>query len=221
MSSNSTRSPNRPLARRMFSSRWKRRPAQSVGLSARPRLLRRPTGLRILGRFGGRWPSCQNGIEVYVALQGKQVLILPTYKQGTWADQGDRVVLQGDNLHGNIQEALGGGNEASSSIRWVKHPVGELASRSKLAARLSSTAFKGAVPGLSCPKTSSSVLTFHGFWLIKRNSGWSIIEVASRNGCDLAPVPRISTKSGPFSPGEWSRFSWISSGLLKERRLSW
>ena len=38
----------------------------------------------------------------------------------------------------------------------------------------------------------------------------------------VAPVPRISTKSGPFSPGEWlESLRWISSGLLKVRRLSW
>jgi hypothetical protein len=63
MSANSTRCPNRLLARRMFSSRWKR-PAQSIGLFARPWSPRCPTtGLPILGRRGGRGPSHPNGLE--------------------------------------------------------------------------------------------------------------------------------------------------------------
>src|SRR3989442_13747833 len=35
---------------------------------------------------------------------------------------GDRVVVQGDNLHKDIEEALTGRNLASSSIRWVELP---------------------------------------------------------------------------------------------------
>jgi len=34
---------------------------------------------------------------------------------------GDRVVLHGDNLYKDIEEALDGRNSASSSIRWVEH----------------------------------------------------------------------------------------------------
>ena len=37
--------------------------AQSIGLSVRPRQLRRPAGLPILGRGGGCWPSRQDRIE--------------------------------------------------------------------------------------------------------------------------------------------------------------
>src|SRR6266511_2227350 len=58
---NSTRSPNRLLARRMFSSRWK--PAQSIGLSVRPWDVRHPAGLPIPGRCGGYWTSHPNGTK--------------------------------------------------------------------------------------------------------------------------------------------------------------
>src|SRR5712692_11080584 len=40
-----------------------------------------PVGAEGVGRV------TQTGSQVEVALQGKRVLILPTYEQGTWADQ--------------------------------------------------------------------------------------------------------------------------------------
>jgi NADPH:quinone reductase-like Zn-dependent oxidoreductase len=188
----------------------------------------RPTLPFSLGSEGvGR--VTQTGSEIDVALRGKRVLILPTYEQGTWADQvvvpvrnivpmsddgdplqlsmvginpataylllsryvslmpgdwigqtaansamgqyiialaklagaktlnvvrredaaeqvrqfgGDRVVLQGDNLYKDIEEALDGKKLASSSIRWVEHLWASWPNRLKLAARSSVTASK-------------------------------------------------------------------------------
>jgi NADPH:quinone reductase-like Zn-dependent oxidoreductase len=59
--------------------------AQSIGLSVRPWHLWCQASLSILTGCRGCRPSCQHGIDV--ALQSKRVLILPTYEQGTWADQ--------------------------------------------------------------------------------------------------------------------------------------
>src|SRR5262249_51820175 len=69
--------------------------AQSIGLSARPRHLRRPTGPPCLARCRGRRPSRANGLEGRSRSAGKRVLILPTYEQGTWAEQ---VVVPARNL---------------------------------------------------------------------------------------------------------------------------
>src|SRR5947199_4793729 len=86
MSSNSTRSPNRLLARRMFSSRWKRPLNPSDFLFVRGNYGVRPAFPSSLGAEGvGR--VAKIGSKVDVALQGNRVLILPTYEQGTWADQ--------------------------------------------------------------------------------------------------------------------------------------
>jgi NADPH:quinone reductase-like Zn-dependent oxidoreductase len=190
----------------------------------------------------------QTGSKVDVALQDKRVLILPTYEQGTWADQvvvpvrnivtmsdeadplqlsmiginpataylllnryvslmpgdwigqtaansamgqyvialaklagvktlnvvrreeaaeqvrqwgGERVVLQRDNLHKDIEEALGGKKLSLVLDTGVELPWASWPSRSKLAARLSSTAFKVGSSRPSRPETSSSgVLAF-------------------------------------------------------------
>src|SRR5437016_10245359 len=86
MSSNSTRSPNRLLARRMFSSRWKRPLNPSDFLFVRGNYGVRPAFPSSVGAEGvGR--VAKIGSKVDIALQGKRVLILPTYEQGTWADQ--------------------------------------------------------------------------------------------------------------------------------------
>src|SRR5438876_4501910 len=86
MSSNSTRSPNRLLARRMFSSRWKRPMNPSDFLFVRGMYGIRPAFPSSVGAEGvGR--VAKIGSKVDVALLGKRVLILPTYEQGTWADE--------------------------------------------------------------------------------------------------------------------------------------
>src|SRR4030088_2913375 len=194
------------------------------------------------------------GSKVDVALQGKRVLILPTYEQGTWADEvvaaarnivpvsdgadplqlsmiginpataylllnryvslmpgdwigqtaansamgqyiialaklagvktlnvvrreeaadqvrqfgGDRVVLQGDNLRKDIEEALGG-----KKLNLVLHsvggtPVGELAKSLKPGGSIVVYALQsGQFPAISPRALIYRGLSLHGFWLI-------------------------------------------------------
>ena len=195
------------------------------------------------------------GSKVDPALRGKRVLILPTYEQGTWADEvvvpvrnlvpmsdeadplqlsmiginpvtaylllnryvslmpgdwigqtaanaamgqyiialaklagvktlnvvrreeaaeqvrqwgGDRVVLQGGNLHKDIEQALDGKKLSLVSIRWVDLPWASWPNRLNLAARLSSTAFKVGSSQLCRPESSSTVV------LASTDSGSSI-----------------------------------------------
>jgi NADPH:quinone reductase-like Zn-dependent oxidoreductase len=184
------------------------------------------------------------GSKVDVALQGRRVLIIPTYEQGTWADQvaapvrnivpmsdeadplqlsmiginpvtaylllnryvslmpgdwigqtaansamgqytiafaklagvktlnvvrreeaaeqvrrwgGDRVVLQGDNLRKDIEDALDG-KKLSLVLDTAEPPWESWPSRSRLAARSSSTPCKVGSSQPSRPKTSSTVV---------------------------------------------------------------
>ena len=194
------------------------------------------------------------GSKVDVALQGKRVLILPTYEQGTWADQvvapvrnivpmsneadslqlsmiginpvtaylllnryvslmpgdwigqtaansamgqyiialarlagvktlnvvrreeaaeqvrqcgGDRVVLQGDNLHKDIEEALDG-KKLSLVVDTVGGtPVGELAKSLKTGGSIVVYAMQGGrFPAVSPIDFIYRGLSLHGFWLI-------------------------------------------------------
>jgi NADPH:quinone reductase-like Zn-dependent oxidoreductase len=190
----------------------------------------------------------QTGSKVDVALRGKRILILPTYEQGTWADQvvvparnivpmsdqadpvqlsmiginpataylllnryvslmpgdwigqtaansamgqyiiaiaklagvktlnvlrrkeaaeqvrqlgGDRVVLQGDNLNKDIEEALGG-----KKLSLGLDPVGELAKSLKTGGSIVSYALEtGQFPVFSIDFLFRG-LSHHGFWLI-------------------------------------------------------
>jgi NADPH:quinone reductase-like Zn-dependent oxidoreductase len=195
----------------------------------------------------------QTGSKVDVALRGKRVLILPTYEQGTWADQvvvpvrnivpmsdqgdslqlsmiginpataylllnryvslmpgdwigqtaansamgqyiialaklagvktlnvvrreeaaeqarqwgGDRVVLQGDNLHKDIEEALGG-KKLSLVLDMVGGtPVGELAKSLKIGGSVVIYAIQsGQFPAISPLEFVFRGLSLHGFWL--------------------------------------------------------
>jgi len=194
------------------------------------------------------------GSKVDLALQGKRVLILPTYEQGTWADQvvapvrnivpisdeadplqlsmiginpataylllnryvslmpgdwigqtaansamgqyiialaklagvktlnvvrreeaaeqvrqwgGDRVVLQGDNLQKDIEEALGG-KQLSLVLDTVGGtPVGELAKSLKHGGSIVVYALQGGqFPAISPRDLIYRDLSLHGFWLI-------------------------------------------------------
>jgi NADPH:quinone reductase-like Zn-dependent oxidoreductase len=195
----------------------------------------------------------QTGSKVDVALQGKRVLILPTYEQGTWAEQvvvpvrnlvpmsdeadplqlsmiginpataylllsryvslmpgdwvgqtaansamgqyiialaklagvktmnvvrreeaaeqvrqwgGDRVVLQGHNLHKDIEEALDGKKLSLVLDTVGGTPVGELAKSVKTGgAIVVYGAQSGQLPALS-PEFVFRGLSLHGFWLI-------------------------------------------------------
>ena len=196
----------------------------------------------------------QTGSKIKVTLRGKRVLILPTYEQGTWADQvvvpvrnivpmndeadplqlsmiginpataylllnryvslmpgdwigqtaansavgqyiialaklagvktlnvvrreeaaeqvrqfgGDRVVIQGDNLHKDVEEALDGKKlslvlDSVAELPWASWP-----SRSRMAVRLSSMPFKaGSSQSYSPGDLIYRGLSLHGFWLI-------------------------------------------------------
>ena len=195
----------------------------------------------------------QTASKVDVALQGKRVLILPTYEQGTWADQvvvpvrnvvlmsdeadplqlsmiginpataylllnryvslmpgdwvaqtaansamgqyiialaklagvktlnvvrrkeaaqqvrqwgGDRVVLQGDNLHKDIEEALDGKKLSLVLDTVGGTPVGELAKSLKTGGSVVVYALlSGQFPALAPRDLIYRGLTLHGFWL--------------------------------------------------------
>ena len=238
----------------MFSSRWKRR-----------RLIHR-TSWHVRGLYGVRpaFPSgvgaegvgrvAKIGSKVDVTLQGKRVLIIPTYEQGTWAEKvvapvrnivpmsdqadplqlsmiginpvtaylllnryvslmpgdwiaqtaanaamaciialaklagvktlnvvrreeaaeqvrqwgGDRVVLQGDNLHKDIEEALDGKKLSLVLDTVGGTPVGELAKSLKTGGSIVVYAMQGGNSQPSRPKTLSIVV------LASTDSGSSI-----------------------------------------------
>lgn len=212
----------------------------------------RPTLPFSLGSEGvGR--VTQTGSKIDVALRGKRVLILPTYEQGTWADQvvvparnivpmsddgdplqlsmiginpatahlllsryvslmpgdwigqtaansamgqyiialaklagaktlnvvrredaaeqvrqfgGDRVVLQGDNLYKDIEEALDGKKLSLVLDTVGGTPVGELAKSLKTGGSIVSYGIQGGqFPALS-PEFLFRGLSLHGFWLV-------------------------------------------------------
>jgi NADPH:quinone reductase-like Zn-dependent oxidoreductase len=194
------------------------------------------------------------GSKVDAALQGKRVLILPTYEQGTWADQvvvpvrnvipmsneadplqlsmiginpvtaylllnryvslmpgdwigqtaansamgqyiiklgklaglkslnvvrreeaveqvrqwaGDRVVLQGDNLHKDIEEALDGKKLSLVLDTVGGTPVGELAKSLKAGGSVVVYAMQGGqFPAISPKDLIYRGLSLHGFWLM-------------------------------------------------------
>src|ERR1700730_17161919 len=194
------------------------------------------------------------GSKVDVALRGKRVLILPTYEQGTWADEvvapvrnivpvsdeadplqlsmiginpvtaylllnryvslmpgdwigqtaansamgqyivalaklagvktlnvvrreeaaeqvrqwgGDRVVLQGDNLHKNIEEAFDGKKLSLVLDTVGGTPVGELAKSLKTGCSIVGYAMQsGQFPAISPKDLIYRGLSLHGFWLI-------------------------------------------------------
>jgi NADPH:quinone reductase-like Zn-dependent oxidoreductase len=196
----------------------------------------------------------QTGSKVDVALRGKRVLILPTYEQGTWADQvvvparnivpmsdegdplqlsmigvnpvtaylllnryvslmpgdwigqtaansamgqyiialaklagiktlnvvrreeaaeqvrqlgGDRVVLQGDNLHKDIENALAGKKLSLVLDTVGGTPVGELAKSLKTGGSIVGYAIQSKqFPAFSPSDFIYRGLSFHGFWLI-------------------------------------------------------
>src|SRR5881396_169388 len=206
-----------------------------------------PVGAEGVGRV------TQTGSKVDRTLQGKRVLILPTYEQGTWADQvvvcvrnlvpisdeadplqlsmiginpataylllnryvslmpgdwigqtaansamgqyviklaklagvktlnvvrrkevaeqvrqwgGDRVVLQGDNLHKDIEEALDGKKLSIVLDTVGGTPVGDLAKSLKTGGSIVGYAMQsGQFPAISSRDFIYRGLSFHGFWL--------------------------------------------------------
>jgi NADPH:quinone reductase-like Zn-dependent oxidoreductase len=207
-----------------------------------------PVGAEGVGRVA------KIGSKVDVALQGKRVLILPTYEQGTWADRvvvpvrnlvpmsdeadslqlsmiginpvtaylllnryvslmpgdwigqtaansamghyiialaklagvrtlnvvrreeaaeqvrrlaGDRIVLQGDNLHKDIEEALGGKKLSLVLDSVGGTPVGELARSLKTGGSIVVYGIQGGqFPAVSPRDFIYRGLSLHGFWLI-------------------------------------------------------
>jgi len=62
-------------------------PSQSIRFSVCPRHVRRPPAFPSSVGAEGVGRVAKIGSKVDVALRGKRVLIIPTYEQGTWADQ--------------------------------------------------------------------------------------------------------------------------------------
>src|ERR1700756_3632893 len=222
------------------------------------------------------------GSRVNVALRGKRVLILPTYEQGTWADEvvvhvrnivpmsdgadplqlsmiginpataylllkryvslmpgdwigqtaanaamgqyiialaklagvktlnvvrrkeaaeqvrqwgGDRVVLQGDNLHKDIEEALDGKKLSLVLDTVGGTPVGELAKSLKTGGSVVVYALlSGAFPALAPGDLIYRGLTLHGFWLINwiRNAPRAEIQEIYQKRGDLVADGSLS-----------------------------
>ncbi len=250
--------------------------------------------LFVRGRYGVRpaFPSSvgaegvgrvtQTGSKVDVALQGKRVLIIPTYEQGTWADQvvvpvrnivpmsdegdplqlsmiginpataylllnryvslmpgdwigqtaansamgqyiiklaklagvktlnvvrreeaaeqvrqwgGDRVVLQGDNLHKDIEEALDGKKLSLVLDTVGGTPVGELAKSLKTGGSIVGYAIQsGQFPAISPYDFFYRGLSLHGFWLINwiRNAPRSEVQEIYQKLGDLVADGSLS-----------------------------
>src|ERR1700730_3998189 len=80
---------------------------------------------------------------------------------------GDRVVLQGDNLHKDIEEALGGKRLSLVLDTVGGTPVGELAKSLKTGGSVVGYAMQaGQFPVFSPVDFLFRGLSFHGFWLI-------------------------------------------------------
>jgi len=224
----------------------------------------------------------QTGSQVDVALQGKRVLILPTYEQGTWADQvvvpvrnlvpmsdkadplqlsmiginpataylllnryvslmpgdwigqtaansamgqylialaklagvktlnvvrrqeaaeqvrqwgGDRVVLQGDNFHKDVEEALDGKRLSLVLDTVGGTPVGELAKSLKTGGSIVVYGIQsGQFPAISPRDFIYRGLSLHGFWLINwiRNAPRSEIQEMYQRLGDLVTDGSLS-----------------------------
>jgi NADPH:quinone reductase-like Zn-dependent oxidoreductase len=222
------------------------------------------------------------GSKVDVALQGKRVLIIPTYEQGTWADQvvvpvrnivpmsdeadplqlsmiginpataylllnryvslmpgdwigqtaanaamgqyiielaklagvktlnvvrreeaaeqvrlwgGDRVVLQGDNLHKDIEDALGGKKLSLVLDTVGGSPVGELAKSLKPGGSVVVYGMQsGQFPAMPPKEFIYGGLSLHGFWLINwiRNAPHTEIEEIYQKLRDLVADGSLS-----------------------------
>src|SRR5579864_4571787 len=222
------------------------------------------------------------GSKVDAALQGRRVLILPTYEQGTWADQvvapvrnivpmsdeanplqlsmigvnpvtaylllnryvslmpgdwigqtaansamgqyiiklaklagvktlnvvrreeaaeqvrqfgGDRVVLQGDNLHKRIEEALGGKKLSLVLDSLGGTPVGELAKSLKAGGSIVVYGMQsGQFPAMPPKEFIYGGLSLHGFWLINwiRNAPHTEIEEIYQKLGDLVADRSLS-----------------------------
>src|SRR3989442_9044931 len=235
-----------------------------------------PVGAEGVGRVA------KIGSKVDVALQGKLVLILPTYEQGTWADEvvvpvrnmvpmsdeadslqlsmiginpataylllnryvslmpgdwigqtaanaamgqyiialaklagvktlsvvrreeaaeqvrqwgGDRVVLQGDNLHKDIEEALDGKKLSLVLDAVGGPPVGELAKSLKPGGSIGLYGLQsGQVPAIPPGDLIYRGLSLHGFWLINwiRNAPRIAIEEIYQNLGDLVADGSLS-----------------------------
>src|SRR5260370_12589197 len=281
MSSNSTRSPTGSWSGRC-SHLDGSGPAQSMRLSVCPGMYGvRPAFPSSVGAEGvGR--VAKIGSKVDVVLQSKRVLIIPTYEQGTWADQvvapvrnlvpmsdeagplqlsmiginpvtaylllnryvslmpgdwigqtaanaamgqyiialaklagvktlnavrreeaaeqvrqwgGDRVVLQGGNLHKDIEEALGGKKLSLGLDTLGGAPVGGLAKSPKPGGSLCRYRHqRGQLPALPASHFLYRGLILHGFWLINwiRNAPRTEIEEIYQKLGDLVADGSLS-----------------------------
>jgi NADPH:quinone reductase-like Zn-dependent oxidoreductase len=246
------------------------------------------------------------GSKVDAALQGKRVLILPTYEQGTWADQvvvpvrnivpmskeadplqlamiginpataylllnryvslmpgdwigqtaansamgqyiiklarlagvktlnvvrrgdaaeqvrqlgGDRVVLQGDNLHKDVEEALGGKKLSLVLDTVGGTPAGELSKSLKTGGAIVGYALhSGQFPVFSPFDFLFRGLSFHGFWLINwiRNAPRTEIQEIYRKLGDLVTDGSLSAAVDHVYPLDQFKEAFVQS--LKPNR---
>jgi len=132
---------------------------------------------------------------------------------------GDRVVLQGDNLHKDIEEALDG-KELSLVLDTVGGtPVGELAKSLKAAGSIVVYAMQGGqFPAISPKDLIYRGLSLHGFWLINwiRNAPRTEIEEIYQKLGDLVADGSLSAEVEHVYPLEQFKEAFEQS--LKSNR---
>jgi len=108
---------------------------------------------------------------------------------------GDRVVLQSDNLHKDIEEALDGKKLSLVLDMWEELPWASWPNRLNLEARLSSTpCISGQFPTMPPAEFIYRGLSLHGFWLINwiRNAPRTEIEEIYQKLGDLVADGSLS-----------------------------
>jgi len=131
---------------------------------------------------------------------------------------GDRVVLQGDNLHKDIEEALGG-KKLSLVLDTVGGTlVGELAKSLKDGGSIVSYAFQNGLPVLSPYDFLFRGLSLHGFWLVNwlRNAPRREIEDVYQKLGDLVAEGLLSAAVEKVYPLEQFKEAFEQS--LKSNR---
>jgi NADPH:quinone reductase-like Zn-dependent oxidoreductase len=139
------------------------------------------TAYLLLNRYVSLMPSDWIGQTAANSAMGQYIIRLAKLagvktlnvgRRGEAAEQvrqfgGDRVVLQGDNLHKDIEEALGGKRLSLVLDTVGGTPVGEVAKSLKTGGSIVGYAMQsGQVPAFSPRDFVYRGLSLHGFWLI-------------------------------------------------------
>jgi NADPH:quinone reductase-like Zn-dependent oxidoreductase len=127
---------------------------------------------------------------------------------------GDRVVLQGDNLHKDIEEALGGKKLSLVLDTVGGTPVGELAKSLKTGGSVVGYAIQsGQFPAISPSDFFFHGLSLHGFWLINwiRSAPRTEIQEAYQKLGDLVADGSLSA--------QWSMCTRSSSSRKRSSSL--